>query len=83
MSSNPCLKKCDMQKFSYKTTCDLLWDTNCSNTNSPEKNKILKQKFSECAAKRKAWKLNCIKPSCFDEGHEYAIQKMVDKANNC
>lgn len=83
IEKNPCLKKCDIQKFSYKTTCDLLWDMSCKSSNSDSENSKLKTRFSECAVKRNLWKLNCVKPSCFNEGHNYAIQRMLEKARKC
>lgn len=82
-TNNPCRKPCDLQQFSYKLTCELLWDLDCGMHLNKTENKKLMNQFYSCLKKRQDFRSQCIKKVCWDAGHQGAIDKMQNKVNFC
>jgi hypothetical protein len=78
------IAQCKNKRKDLKRTCSQsLWEDQCDDRMSNAQLQAYKKRFLKCADKRGQYQYLCVEPQCRDEGHEYAINKMLSQSDRC
>jgi len=78
-----CYQHCERAVRKYKKVCGDVWNGRCSHAKTKDENIATRAKAIECAKRRIKFSNDCVDVGCDDQGHHFAIQKMIGLDYDC